>query len=152
MADKHERASGYLTSALAFAGVTALWAWLVRDDPYYAMTELFGFNLPVATVFYLTLMPLAGLVVGRWRYDESGAKGVAAYLMKSLARSAHFFYSHLLIVLFTAAMLADKFLGLNIDESVRQIDDSLFDIASRFAPWLAAYLAGYNLGRATRAG
>lgn len=152
MKDKHERRGGYLTSAIAFAGVTALWAWLVREDPYYAMTQLFGFTLPFATVFYLTLMPLTGLVVGRWRYDETGARGVAGYFSKALARGAHFLYAHLLLVLFTAAMMADTLLGLNIDDSVRQLDDRLFDIASRFAPWLSAYLAGYNFGRAVSAG
>lgn len=149
MADPHERRGGYLASAVAFAAVTALWAFLVREDPYYAMTRLFGFNLPVATVLYLSFMPLLGLLIGRWRYQATSAGGVGNYLSKSLARSAHFLYAHLLIVLFTVAMVTDRFLGWNIDESVRQIDDGLFDMASRFAPWLAAYLAGYNLGRAT---
>ena len=44
-------------------------------------------------------------------------------------------------------MAFDYYLGWNIDSAVREIDDSIFDIASRFAPWVSAYLAGFNLGR-----
>ena len=150
MTDRHERRGGYLSSALVFAGITALWAWIVRDDPYYRMTEIFGITLPVATVFYLVFIPALGLMMGRWRYDptEHGS-GVAGVLSKALVRAGHFAYSHLLIVLFTAAMLTDRLLALNIDDVVQTIDDNLFDLGSRFAPWLSAYLAGFNVGRAS---
>lgn len=140
-------AGGYLSSALIFAAITGLWAFIVREDPYYAMTELLGLRLPVATVFYLTVMPLIGFLGGRWRYETSeGAEG--SWLGKFFARAVHFLYSHLLIALFTAAMISDYFFGFNIDENIKRIDDRMFDMASRFAPWLSAYLAGFNLGRA----
>ena len=149
---RDERVGGYLASALIFAGITALWAWIVRDDPYYSMTELLGLTLPVATVFYLTVMPGLGFIAGRWRYQADGARGAGAWLAKVFARSLHFLYAHILIVLFTAAMALDHFLGWNIDNAVRDIDDGIFDIASRFAPWVSAYLAGFNLGRVWGAG
>lgn len=139
---------GYLSSAIIFAGITALWAWLVRDDPYYAMTTLLGLNLPVATVVYLTAMPLMGFIGGRWRYETSASGRESSWLAKLFARMIHFLYSHLLLALFTSAMVVEHFFGLNIDDAVRRIDDNLFDMASRFAPWLAAYLAGFNIGRA----
>ena len=138
-------------SALAFAGITALWAWIVRDDPFYAVTRLLGLQLPLLTAFYLTVMPVTGLIVGRWRYLASGAGNARSWLAKVFARSLHFLYSHILLVLFTTAMVTDYFLGWNIDERVRALDDRLFDIASRFAPWLSAYLAGFNVGRASAA-
>jgi len=140
-------AGGYLSSALIFAGITALWAYLVREDPYYAMTDLLGLKLPVATVFYVTAMPLVGFLAGRWRY-ETAEDAQSSWLAKFFARSVHFLYSHLLIALFTAAMISDYFFGFNIDDSIKRIDDGMFDVASRFAPWLSAYLAGFNLGRA----
>jgi uncharacterized membrane protein len=138
---------GYLTSAFIFAGITALWAYIVREDPYYQMTQLLGLRLPVATVIYLTVLPLLGFLVGRWRY-ESSDEAERSFLAKVAARSVHFIYSHLLIALFTAAMISDYFFGFNIDENIKRIDDRMFDAASRFAPWLSAYLAGFNLGRA----
>lgn len=150
MADRHERRGGYLTSAAAFAGITALWAWIVQDDPYYRMTELFGFDLPIATVFYLTFMPALGVMLGRWRYDETQQLGGAGMVGRAFARAGHFLYSHLLIVLFTVAMLSDRVLAVNIDDAVQQFDDELFRLGSRFAPWLSAYLAGFNIGRASR--
>lgn len=140
-------AGGYLSSALIFAGITALWAFVVREDPYYAMTELLGLRLPVATVFYLTVMPLFGFFAGRWRY-ETAEDARSSWIANFFARSVHFLYSHLLIALFTAAMISDYFFGLNIDDNIKRIDDRMFDMASRFAPWLSAYLAGFNLGRA----
>lgn len=139
---------GYFSSAVIFAGITGLWAWIVRDDPYYAMTMLLGLTLPVATVFYLTAMPFFGFIAGRWRYETSGEERQSPFLAKLLARIVHFLYSHLLIALFTAAMIVEHFFGLNIDENIKRIDDRMFDAAARFAPWLSAYLAGFNLGRA----
>lgn len=143
-------AHGYLSSALVFAGITALWAVIVRDDPYYRLTDLFGVRVPAMLIAYLLLMPLAGFLVGRWRYQARHQGGAAAYAGKLAARFVQFTYVHLLIVLFTVAMATDYFLGLNIDEQVRTLDDRLFDLAARFAPWLAAYLTGFNLGRAMR--
>lgn len=141
--------SGHLSSAAAFAGITALWAVIVRTDPYYRLIDLFGARVPAAMIAYLVLMPLAGFLIGRWRYQahEGAFAGLAP---KLIARFIHFTYVHLLIVLFTVAMATDYFLGLNIDNQIRAIDDRMFDLAARFAPWLAAYLAGYNLGRALR--
>ena len=145
---RDDRVGGYLFSAIAFTGITALWAWIVRDDPYYSMTELLGLSLPVATLFYLTLMPLLGFTIGRWQYQRDSVRGNGAnWIAKQLARLFHFLYSHILIVLFTVAMVVDYFFGWNMDTAIRNIDDGLFDIAQRFAPWLSAYLAGYNLGR-----
>lgn len=140
--------SGYVSSAVIFAAITALWAWLVREDPYYAMTMLLGLKLPVATVFYLTVMPLMGFAGGRWRYETSAEVRESSWLAKLFARMIHFLYSHLLLALFTAAMIIEHFFGLNVDDAIRRIDDNMFDMASRFAPWLAAYLAGFNIGRA----
>jgi hypothetical protein len=146
-----ELTGGYVASGLIFAGVTALWAFIVRDDPYYRLTDLFGARVPATMIAYLVLMPLAGFIVGRWRYDR-GAGGAARFTAKLGARALHFTYAHSLIVLFTAAMLAETWLGLNLDEQVKNFDDRMFDLAARFAPWLAAYLAGYNFGRATVTG
>jgi hypothetical protein len=145
-------AHGYLTSALVFAGVTALWAVIVRNDPYYRVTDVFGARLPATMIAYLVLMPLAGLLIGRWRYQAPHQGGFSGYVGKLIARFVHFTYVHLLIVLFTVAMATDYFLGLNIDAQIRAIDDRMFDLAARFAPWLAAYLTGFNLGRAMRRG
>lgn len=149
-ADDGSGAHGYLTSALAFAGITALWAVIVRNDPYYRVTDLFGARVPATMIAYLVLMPLAGFLIGRWRYQAPHKGGVAGYAGKLFARFVHFTYVHLLIVLFTVAMATDYFLGLNIDEQIKTIDDRMFDLAARFAPWLAAYLTGFNLGRAIR--
>jgi|GEM_PF-4293831 len=149
---REDRVGGYIASALIFSGITALWAWIVRDDPYYSMTDLLGLTLPVATVFYLTVMPGLGFIAGRWRYQADGARGGGAWIAKVLARSFHFLYSHILIVLFTVAMASNHFIGWNMDNAVRDIDDGIFDIASRFAPWVSAYLAGFNLGRIWGAG
>jgi hypothetical protein len=144
-----ERVGGYLASAAAFAGITAAWAFIVRDDAYYQWTELFGFRLPIATVAYLVTMPIAGFVLGRWRYQRRhvGSAG-PGFIAKLFARAIQFTYAHSLLVLFTAAMMTDYFLGLNIDDQIRSIDDRMFDLGARFAPWLSAYLAGFNLGRA----
>ncbi len=144
-----ERVSGYLASAAVFAAITAAWAFIVRADPYYQWTELFGFRLPISTVIYLVVMPIIGFVLGRWRYQRrhAGAAG-PGLLAKLAARAVQFVYAHSLLVLFTAAMMTDYFLGLNIDDQVRSIDDRMFDLGARFAPWLSAYLAGFNLGRA----
>jgi hypothetical protein len=141
-------AGGYLTSALIFAGITGLWAWVVREDPYYAWTQLLGLKLPVATVFYLTAMPFFGFLMGRWRYETAVDASDRSFLGVFFARVVHFLYSHLLIALFTAAMISDYFFGFNIDDNIKRLDDRKFDAASRFAPWLSAYLAGFNLGRA----
>ncbi|MFN0025375.1 MAG: hypothetical protein ACKVS5_15905 [Parvularculaceae bacterium] len=146
-----EAASGYLASALVFAGVTALWAFIVRDDPYYRLTDVFGTRVPAMLIAYLALMPLAGFIVGRWRYDR-GRGGFASFAAKLGARALHFSYAHSLVVLFTGAMLAETWLGLNLDQQVKRIDDRMFDFAARFVPWLAAYLTGFNFGRATIAG
>ncbi len=146
-----ELAGGYIASGLIFAGVTALWAFIVRDDPYYRLTDLFGARIPAMLIAYLALMPIAGFIVGRWRYDR-GRGGFARFAAKLGARALHFTYAHSLIVLFTAAMLAEKWLGLQLDDQVKQFDDRMFDFAARFAPWLAAYLTGYNFGRASVAG
>ena len=138
---------GYVTSFIIFSAITALWAFVVRGDDFYRLIPVFCFNIPATTLFYLLFMPLIGFVAGRWRYAASG--GDRSYsLSKALAEGLHFTYSHLLIVLFTLAMAAEAFFGWNLDNAVREIDDRFFDIASRFAPWLAAYLAGFNLGRA----
>lgn len=143
-------ASGYLTSALIFAGFTALWAVIVRNDPYYRLTDVFGARVPLTMLIYLVAMPFAGFLIGRWRYDGAHHGGATGLASKIVARTVHFTYAHSLLVIFTAAMATDYFLGLNIDEQVRRLDDRMFDLAARFAPWLAAYLAGFNLGRATR--
>ncbi len=144
-----DRIGGYLASAAAFVGITGLWAWIVRDDPYYDMTELLGLTLPVATVLYVTALPIIGFFAGRWRFQATGARGAGAWVAKVIARSLQFFYAHILIVLFTVAMVVDNFLGWNIDSVVEAIDNGLFDIAARFSPWLSAYLAGFSLGRVT---
>ncbi len=146
-----ELSGGYIASALIFAGVTALWAFIIRDDPFYRLTDLFGVRVPAMLAIYLGLMPLAGFVIGRWRYDR-GRGGFARFTAKLGARALHFTYAHSLIVLFTAAMLAETWFGINVDEQVKRFDDRMFEIAARFAPWLAAYLTGYNFGRATVAG
>lgn len=143
---------GYLSSAVAFAAITAIWAFIVRSDPYYRAIDLLGVRAPLGMMAYLVAMPLAGLAFGVWRYDRAARRGGVNWLGKLAARAVQFTYAHLLLVLFTVAMAADYFLGLNIDQQVRRIDDRLFDMAARFAPWLAAYLAGYNLGRALRGG
>ena len=144
---RDDRIGGYVATAIVFSGITALWAWIVRDDPYYSMTNLLGLKLPLATVFYVTVMPALGFVAGRWRYQADGAAGAGAWLAKVAARSLHFLYTHILIVLFTIAMAVDHFFGWNMDNAIRQIDDGIFDIAARFSPWVAAYLAGFNIGR-----
>lgn len=146
-----ELSGGYIASGLIFAGVTALWAFIVRDDPFYRLTDLFGVRVPAMLAVYLGLMPLAGFIIGRWRYDR-GRGGLAGFSAKLGARALHFTYAHSLIVLFTAAMLAETWLGLDLDDQVKRFDDRMFDLAARFAPWVAAYLAGYNFGRATVAG
>ena len=138
-----ERIGGYVASFIAFSAITALWAFIVRSDDFYQSTDLFGLELPVATLSYLATMPLIGFFAGIWRYHREGG----FWLGKAVARSFQFVYAHLLIVLFTVAMVTDYFLGFNIDNAIREIDDGLFDAASRFAPWLSAYLAGFNLGR-----
>ncbi len=144
------QAHGYLTSALVFAGITGLWAVIVRNDPYYRLIDFFGARVPATMIAYLVLMPLAGFVIGRWRYDRRHHGGAAGYAGKLIARIVHFTYVHLLIVLFTVAMATDYFLGLNIDDQIKRVDDRMFDLAARFAPWLAAYLTGFNLGRSMR--
>ncbi len=146
-----ELVGGYVASGLIFAGVTALWAFIVRDDPYYRLTDLFGARVPAMLIAYLALMPIAGFIIGRWRYDR-GSGGLTRFAAKLGARALHFTYAHSLIVLFTAAMLAETWFGLNVDDQVKKFDDRMFDLAARFAPWLAAYLAGYNFGRASVAG
>jgi hypothetical protein len=145
MTTKHpdERIGGYVASFIAFSAITALWAFIVRSDDFYQSTELFGVEMPVITLAYLFTMPLIGFLAGVWRYHREGG----FWLGKAVARSFQFVYAHLLIVLFTVAMVTDYFLGFNIDNAIRDIDDGLFDAASRFAPWLSAYLAGFNLGR-----
>ena len=146
-----ELSGGYIASALIFAGVTALWAFIVRDDPFYRLTDLFGVRVPAMLAVYVGAMPLAGFIIGRWRYDR-GRGGLARFAAKLGARALHFAYSHSLIVLFTAAMVAERWLGLDLDDQVKQFDDRMFDVAARFAPWLAAYLTGFNFGRASVAG
>jgi hypothetical protein len=144
-----EPASGYIGSALIFIGLTALFAVIVRDDPFYR-SPLFGLPAPAAAVSFLILMPLAGFLIGHWRYDRRHHGGSLAFAGKLIARGVHFTYAHFLIVLFAVAAATDYFLGLNLDEQVKAIDDRSFDFAARFAPWLCAYLAGFNLGRAMR--
>lgn len=146
-----ELSGGYIASGLIFAGVTALWAFIVRDDPFYRLTDLFGMRVPAMLAVYLGAMPLAGFLIGRWRYDR-GRGGFAGFTAKLGARALHFTYAHSLIVLFTLVMLAEKWLGLELYDQVKQVDDSMFDFAARFAPWLAAYLTGFNFGRATVSG
>ncbi len=148
---KGQAASGYFVSALAFAGITALWAFIVRDDPFYQFVEISGVRLPLTTLVYLIAMPLLGLAIGGWRYDRLHSGGAIGFAGKLVARAAHFIYAHSLLVLFTVAMMTDHFFGVNIDDSVESLDDGAFELAARFAPWLAAYLAGFNLGRALRA-
>lgn len=143
-------ARGYLTSALIFAGFTALWAVIVRNDPYYRLVDVLGARVPLTMLIYLVAMPFAGFLIGRWRYEAAHHGAAPGYLGKVVARGVHFVYAHSLLVIFTVAMATDYFLGMNIDEQIRRLDDRMFDLAARFAPWLAAYLAGFNLGRATR--
>lgn len=148
---KHgEPAAGYALSALVFAGFAALWAFVVRDDPFYHATQVFGVRAPVMMLVYLVGAPLVGFVIGLWRYDRRHHGGVFSFAGKLIARGVHFTYAHFLLVLFTIAMATDYFLGLNLDAQVKAIDDRAFDVAARFAPWLAAYLAGFNIGRAIR--
>lgn len=143
-------APGYLTSALIFAGLTAIWAIIVRADPYYRLTDIAGVRLPVTMLAFLVGMPLIGFLIGRWRYHLPHQGGALTFAGKLVARGVHFTYAHTLIVLFTVAMIMEAFLGLNIDQQVKAIDDRMFAAAARFAPWLCAYLAGFNLGRSTR--
>ena len=145
-----EPLSGYVASAVVFAGITALWAFVVRDDPYYRFVEVGGVRLPLTTIVYLTAMPALALFIGMWRYDRRHQGGALSFAGKLVARGVHFVYAHSLLVLFTVAMATDYFLGLNLDDQIRSLDDGLFDFAARYAPWLAAYLAGFNLGRALR--
>jgi len=144
-----EGRGGYLTSAAIFAAATALWALLTRDDAFYGDIAIAGFAIPATMVAYLVVMPIIGFVVGRWRYERHDG-GPGALLPKLGARAVHFLYAHSLIALFTAAMVAEAFFGLNLDAQVKAIDARVFDIAERFTPWLAAYLAGFNLGRFAR--
>lgn len=145
-----EPASGYAASALIFAAMTALWAFVVKEDPYYRLAPVLGVRVPVTLLAFLVAMPLAGFLIGFWRYDRRHHGGAFSFAGKLIARGVHFTYAHLLLVMFTVAMTTDYFLGLNLDDQVRAIDDRSFDIAARFAPWLAAYLAGFNFGRAAR--
>lgn len=146
-----EGSGGYLMSAVVFAGLTALWALVVRDDPYYRLVDIAGVPAPLTTLIYVFVAPLFGFLLGRWRYAPRHDGGAISFAAKLIARAVHFTYAHALIVLFTVAMALDSFLGFNIDAQVKSIDDSAFDVAARFAPWLCAYLAGFNLGRAQRA-
>ncbi|MEZ5921667.1 MAG: hypothetical protein R3C60_09990 [Parvularculaceae bacterium] len=149
---KNSAAGGYWTSALVFAAITALWVYVVRQDPYYRFIDLFGVRLPAATIAYLVTMPALGFFIGRWRFADASRNKAMPFGAKTLARMVRFLYSHSLLALFTLAMATDYFLGLNIDDQVRQLDDRLFDLAARFAPWLSSYLFGFNLGRATVSG
>lgn len=143
-------AAGYLTSAIVFAGLAALWAVMVRADPFYRPADLGGVGIPVMMIGFLAGMPLIGFLIGRWRYHQPHQGGALSFGAKLVARGVHFTYAHTLVVMFTVAMAMDTFLGFNIDAQVRALDDQIFDAAARFAPWLCAYLAGFNLGRATR--
>ncbi|NWG93680.1 MAG: hypothetical protein HXY21_14425 [Parvularculaceae bacterium] len=143
-------APGYVTSALIFAGLTALWAAIVRSDPYYRLTDLGGVRLPITMLAFLVIMPLVGFLIGRWRYHQPHRGGALTFAGRLVARGVNFAYAHTLIVLFTIAMIMDAFLGLNVDQQVKALDDRMFEAAARYAPWLCAYLAGFNLGRATR--
>jgi hypothetical protein len=141
-----EGRGGYLASAGAFAAITAAWALMTRDDVFYGDVAIGGVAVPATMIAYLLAMPLFGFLIGRWRYDHH--EGASASLLPKLAaRSVHFVYSHLLLVLFTAAMAAEVVFGANLDAQVKAIDAGAFDLAERFTPWLAAYLAGFNLGR-----
>ena len=139
--------AGHALSALAFIAMTALWAYIVRNDPYYSSVTVFGVTLPVKTAGYLTVLPLVGFIVGRWRYRAAPRRAALPSLAAGVAGILHFLYSHILIVLFTAAVAVRTFLGWDMDAAVRSIDDRLFDIAARFAPWVSAYLAGFSIGR-----
>ncbi|MEO0878996.1 MAG: hypothetical protein AAFY22_04710 [Pseudomonadota bacterium] len=141
-----ERA-GHAVSALAFIAMTALWAYIVRNDPYYSSVQVFGVTLPVKTAGYLTILPLTGYIIGRWRYRSAPRRAALPALASALAGVLHFLYSHILLVLFTGAVAVRTFVGWDMDEAVRSIDDRLFDIAARFAPWVSAYLAGFSIGR-----
>ncbi|MBI1393015.1 MAG: hypothetical protein GC152_09775 [Alphaproteobacteria bacterium] len=143
-----DRIGGYFTSAAAFAGITGLWAYVTKDDQFYAMRDLFGVNLPATTLSYLGTMPVIGYLMGRWRFETPDGRGIVALAGKLAARAMNFTYSHLLIVLFTAAMASKAYFGWDLNAVVQAIDDQMFDLASRYAPWLAAYLGGFNLGRA----
>jgi len=142
-----DRVAGYYSSFLVFAGITALWAMILREDTFYAMRELLGVSLPAATLGYLVTMPLVGFGVGRWRYQASDGGGPASFLGKAIARIFNFVYSHLLISLFTIAMVVEAYFGFSLDSLIEAIDNNIFDLASRFAPWLSSYLAGFNLGQ-----
>lgn len=144
-----ESAGGFLASGFIFVGITALWAIFVRDDPFYGPVTLYGATAPFATIAYLTVIPLFGFLFGRWTYHHVHDGGAITFGAKLVARAVHFTYAHLLIVLFTLAVLTDRLLGVNIDEQVRTFDDVIFDTLARFVPWLSAYLAGFNFGRAT---
>ncbi|MEL6361087.1 MAG: hypothetical protein AAFR21_08360 [Pseudomonadota bacterium] len=142
-----ESFSGYLASALVFAVITGLWVFLVSEDDFYQRTQVFGLELPITTVFYLATMPALGYLAGRWRFYHTSTRKTLSPA-RILARSFQFIYSHILIVLFTAAMVTRTLLDWNIDGTIQQLDDQLFVMASRFAPWLSAYMTGFNLGRA----
>lgn len=141
---------GYLTSAVVFALITALWAAIVRNDPFYRLVDVSGVRVPLTMAAYLVAMPLAGFLLGSWRFERAHNGGAIGYAGKLVARAVHFIYAHFLIVLFTLAMAADRFFGLNVDSQIKGLDDGMFDLAARFAPWLAAYLAGFNIKRALR--
>jgi hypothetical protein len=143
-------APGYVTSALVFAGLTAFWAIIVRSDPYYRLIDLGGVRVPITMLAFLVVMPLAGFLIGRWRYHQPHRGGALTFAGRLVARGVNFAYAHTLIVLFTLAMIMDAFLGLNIDQQVKALDDRMFEAAARYAPWLCAYLAGFNFGRASR--
>lgn len=138
---------GYYRSFFAFSAITALWVFLVRSDDFYTATQVFGLAIPATTVFYLLTMPAIGFFAGQWRFYQD-AQSAGTLVTRSIARLLQFFYAHILIVLFTAAMVSRAIFDINIDGWIQEIDDSFFVLASRFAPWLAAYLAGFNLGRA----
>ncbi|MFZ5617857.1 MAG: hypothetical protein ACOZAA_11125, partial [Pseudomonadota bacterium] len=55
--------AGYLTSAAVFAGATALWAVIVRDDPYYRLIDIGGTRVPLTMLTYLLAMPFAGFLI-----------------------------------------------------------------------------------------
>ncbi|MEL6213885.1 MAG: hypothetical protein AAFQ96_09895, partial [Pseudomonadota bacterium] len=121
-----ERA-GHAVSALAFIAMTALWAYIVRNDPYYSSVQVFGVTLPVKTAGYLTILPLTGYIIGRWRYRSAPRRAALPALASALAGVLHFLYSHILLVLFTGAVAVRTFVGWDMDEAVRSIDDRLFD-------------------------
>lgn len=134
---------GYLFSAFCFALLAAVWAVMVRDDPYYRATNVFGAHLPAALILSVTAAPVAGFAFGRWRYDRP--LSLIGAIFAAPARLAQAVYAHALLVAMTVAAIAVFANGATLAGASPPLDTTAL---VRWAPWIAAYVAGFNLGRA----